>query len=601
MYKIIDNEGKTLFKILSDEILADRGNCTKRKCALTTIFDDVDCDELIKTAFDAMENIKNQKIAAMCSITGLKIGEPNDYVSTIFSVKDVIDLNLGDSVFLTAPTGSGKSEAIERISMKLLKDRKIKILTNRKVNSIQLHKEFKEKFGLKDLPDDLLEKVLMHPNLEIMTYQKFILHSHKYNNEQFLLILDECHCLVEDSSFSLYGQKMFQFLYNNLDNTTRVYITATPDDIINIIWKMEAISENDIAGINEETRLLALVDNKRNFKTRIKHFYMMKSNWDYITFKSYNPNDRDGLAKYINDKLEKNNKAFIFINDKDKGKELKELLPSCQHIYSSEDKIEEISQLAFESRFECDTLIATKVAENGLSLHDEQLNIVVAESWEPLTIQQVIGRARVGRKNPREIEVLIPDYSISELGTIEWQIISQLNEFEKAMSDPDYVMQYIPQPNPYIYYSAIKKKPVVNEVGYNTLRNQLSYIQELKNETCEDPHAFLRRILDLYDKNTDITDELYINYDQLSDFKSRIKKAWEEYKSSLKNENNVAELKENLKSACNETNAYGKVFKSNIQLQTVNEILKFAGIKESIASERKVFDVITDNDMANQL
>lgn len=599
MYKIIDNEGKTSFKVFSDEILADYGIHTPKKIGLSTTFTGVDCDELIETAFNAMANIKNPKIATMCSIAGLTIGESNDYVSTIFSVKDVINLKLGESVFLTAPTGSGKSEAIERISMQLLKDRKVKILTNRKVNSIQLQKEFRDKFGLNDLPDNLLEKVLMHPNLEIMTYQKFILHSQKYSNEQFLLILDECHCLVEDSSFSLYGQKMFQFLHNNLDNTTRIYITATPDDVINIIWKMEAISENDISGITGETRLLELVNNKCNFKTRIKHFFMMKSNWNYITFKAYNPNNREQLVEYINKKIENNIKAFIFINDKDKGHELKEFLPSSQHIYSSEDKIAEISHLALESRFESDTLIATKVAENGLSIHDEQLGLIVAESWEPQTLQQVIGRARVGRKNPREIEVLIPDYSTSELGTIEWQIISQLNEFEKAMSDPDFAMQYMPQPNPYIYYSAVHKKPVVNEVGYSTLKRQLCYIQELKREESENPHAFLRRILDLYDKSTEITDEIYINYDQLTDCKSRIEKAWEKYKSSSKNENDVTNLKEDLKSACNETNAYGKVLKSNIQLQTVNEILKFADIKESIASERKVFDVVVDSDIAD--
>lgn len=102
----------------------------------------------------------------------------------------------------------------------------------------------------------------------------------------------------------------------------------------------------------------------------------------------------------------------------------------------------------------------------------------------------------------------------------------------------------------------------------------------------------MRSVLALYNKDTEITDEMYINYNQLTDCKSRIEKAWNNYKMSLKDENALVKLKEDLKSACNETNAYGKVFKSNIQIQTVNDILKFAGIKEYVESERKVFNVI---------
>ena len=592
MYKYIDEYGNTEFYVQSFDTLSEYQKTGTQRAVLEYIYRSVDCEELIETSHKALENIKDPKIAAMCAITGLTIGESNEYVSSIFTDKDVVDLNYGDSVFLIAPTGSGKSEAIERISMQLLNNRKIKILTNRKMNSIQLLKEFREKFGFSNLTDDLLEEVTMHSNLEVMTYQKFISNSQKYQHEQFLLILDECHCLTEDSAFSLYCQKMLQFIYYNLDNTIRIYITATPNDVINSLWKIEAKSDNPLPILSMDTNLCNLINFKIKSETRIKHFYMMKPNWEYITFKVYNPNNKEQLVEYINKKLEDNIKSFIFINDKNKGSDLKEALPSSQHIYSSEDKISELSQIAINSNFEANTLIATKVAENGLSLHDDKLGLIVAETWELQTLQQVIGRARVGRKNPREIEVLIPDYSASDLGTIKRHIISQLKEFENVKSNPDYAMQYAPQNNPYIYYSAIHKRPVVNEIGYNTLQTQLDYIQKLKKEELEVPHAFLRSVLSLYDKDTEITDEMYINYNQLTDCKSRIEKAWNNYKMSLKDENALAKLKEDLKSACNETNAYGKVFKSNIQIQTVNDILKFAGIKEYVESERKVFNVI---------
>ena len=51
-----------------------------------------------------------------------------------------------------------------------------------------------------------------------------------------------------------------------------------------------------------------------------------------------------------------------------------------------------------------------------MSLHDDELNLIVVETLDPITLKQVIGRARVNRKNPREITVLIPDYSMTDIG-----------------------------------------------------------------------------------------------------------------------------------------------------------------------------------------
>jgi len=49
--------------------------------------------------------------------------------------------------------------------------------------------------------------------------------------------------------------------------------------------------------------------------------------------------------------------------------------------------------------------IVTKVAENGWSIHDDNLSLIVAETCDMVELQQIIGRARVGRKKPREIQV----------------------------------------------------------------------------------------------------------------------------------------------------------------------------------------------------
>lgn len=557
----------------------------------------IDREELINTALLSIENTHSPEMAAIFATTGFSLGETNEYVSKILSVDDVQNLNTGESIIVISPTGSGKSEAIERIILQVLARKRVVFLTNRTINVIQVLKDFRNKLGLDYIPDEVLTEACLNKNLEVMTYQKFIHCTKEYNDKELLLIMDECHSITEDSVFSLYGHKFLQYLHNNLDKTTRIYITATPDDVIYIIWKLESLSKKTLYGITKHTFLNHIAENRTQLKTRIKRIYMMKPNWDYIEFKTYLPRDTEKLQNYINEFIEKENKVFIFVNDKDKGKKLQEKFDSSQHVYSSEDKSEEITRIALESKFSSDTLIATKVAENGLSLHDDKLNLIVAETWDPVTLQQVIGRARVNRKKPRKIIVLIPDYSLSDLNTIEWQVRNQLKIFEDILDNPDVALEYQPNPNPYVYYSAIHKKPVVNELGYNMLKKQLTYLKDLTSEEKQTPHAFLRRVLSFYGKETAVTDEMYIDYDSRVEFNSRVKAALDTFKNTQRGEDDLSIFKESLKNICNETHVYGKELKTNIQISTVNEILKMAGINESLKPERKVFDVSINSDI----
>ncbi|MDE6088017.1 MAG: hypothetical protein K2G25_06485 [Oscillospiraceae bacterium] len=268
---------------------------------------------------------------------------------------------------------------------------------------------------------------------------------------------------------------------------------------------------------------------------------------------------------------------------------MQEAMDNSQHIYSDEDKKLELRQIAFNEQFSSDTLITTKVAENGLSLHDDKLSIIVAETWDLICLQQVIGRARVNLNNPRNIEVLIPDYSASDLGTIYSRIYNQLKEAKKAAENPHFALEY--NNKSFVFYSATEQKPIVNNIGIQTLEKQLDFISTLRKKEKEIPHAFIRKVLQIYGKNIDITDNIFINYNCVSDYKQHILSAWENFKGSEKDENTLKILKEELKEACNKTRAYPKELKSNIQLETINEILKFADIDETLGKGRKIFDI----------
>ena len=547
---------------------------------------DMPSDKLIKSA---TENINNPLLVSLSLITGYELGNPNEYLISIINGKDVGSLKYGESFCIFSPTGSGKTKAIEQISKTIAGQEKIIILTNRLACKIQLLKDLFKQF--KEISEELIDKFRPNSNIEVMTYQEFVRKEQQYHGKKLLLICDECHCFAEDSTFSVYPQQMITFLKDNLGNTKRIYLTATPDDVLSIIWDIESLSKQKLCPFTIDNPERFFTTSPCSSDTRIKHTYIMKSDWSYITFKAYYPDNKEKLVEYINKSCSDGQKSLVFINDITSGALLKEQLNDCQHIYSDEDKKADLHKIAVNEKFQSETLITTKVAENGLSLHDEKLSVIVAETYDLITLQQIIGRARVNRKKPREIIVLVPDYSISNLGSIQGRLYMQLKAFEKVIANPHFAMQYLSQPNPYIYYDAILRKPVVNDIGYNQLLKQIEYIEALKEAEQEEPHTFIRKVLNLYNKATDSIDEMFIDYDTTKDCKHSILSAWEQYKDSPRDAEALKDLKKKLKEACNETGAYGKELKSNIQIDTINDILKFAGITERILPERKVFDI----------
>lgn len=545
--------------------------------------------DIDKSIQELTENITDPMLASLSLVTGYKLGNSDEYLTSVINGKDVDELEYGESLCIFSPTGSGKTKAIKQISETLVGQEKIIILTNRCACKIQLIKDIFKQF--KDVPEKLIDKFRPDRNIEVMTYQDFVRKKQHYNGKKLLFICDECHCFAEDSTFSVYPQQMTDFLRCNLDNTKRLYLTATPDDVLPIIWDIEALSGERLYPLTNDNLKEFLRETPAESSTRIKHTYLMKSDWSYLTFKTYDPDNKEKLIEYINKACSNGQKALIFINDIASGSNLKEQFSNCQHIYSDEDKKAELHEIAVNEKFQSETLITTKVAENGLSLHDEKLSVIVAETYDPVALQQIIGRARVKRKNPREIIVLVPDYSLSNLGSIEGKLYMQLKEFQKVIENPDFAMQYLPQPNPYIYYDAIIQRPVVNYIGYSQLQKQLDYIQALKDTEQEEPHAFIRKVLSLYSKTIENIDEMFIEYDTTKDCKQQILSAWESFKDSNRDETALKILKEELKTACNKTEAYGKELKSNIQIDTINDILQFAGITEHISQGRKIFDI----------
>ncbi|MDE5620993.1 MAG: DEAD/DEAH box helicase family protein [Ruminococcus sp.] len=523
-------------------------------------------------------------------VSDFKIGDEKQYIGQVLDLNKVP--NLGESMIIAAPTGSGKTKAI----IKIIKNADVPVVysTNRISTLWQFKKDFIKATTNIDVPMEMIDIVSMGENITALTYQKFAEIAYQYKGKECMIILDEVHCLLEDATFSVYPEKFIRYLKSNLDNTSRIYLTATPDAVSPGIAYVECTSGTDKAPqtITWDTEVKSVFSDYAYYNTRVKMVYSVKSNWDYIDFKFYSPDDTKELTDYIKKANENDIKSLIYINDINKGKALQEALGNTQHVYSDDDKRKDIAEIAKNEKFADKNLITTKVAENGISLHDDELNLIVVETLDLITLQQVIGRARVNRKKPRKITVLIPDYSYTDIGNAIASISQQLKKAKEAAENPDNALEYAAEYPALIYYDSKVKKPVVNSMAIKSLEYQLRFLKDLREDE-EIPHAFAQKVFETYDKSTVITDDMFLSYDRITDFKSKVSFAFDDYMNSEKNAEALDKLKAALKDACNSTKVYneGKTISSNIQLSTVNDILKSAGIAFEIKPKIEIYGV----------
>ena len=544
-------------------------------------------DEVIKKMEKILIEQPYAVLRSFCFYGYYKVGDEKQYISQVIELEKMP--NQRDAIIIAAPTGSGKTAAIRKIINDYAVD--IVYLTNRKATLLQFKRDLiKENNGI-DVPEEMLDIVSLGDNITACTYQKFANEAYKYKGKKLLLILDEFHCMLEDATFSVYTEKILRYLRANVDNTSRIYLTATPDAVTSVITDIESLFGR-YKEITPETKLEdALKAYYGSNSTRVKAVYSVRSDWSYLDFKFYSPNDTKELLDYIRKANEEGTKSLIYINDINKGKKIQEVLGG-QHIYSDEDKRLEIAEIAMNEKFSDRNLITTKVAENGVSLHDEELGLIVVETLDLITLQQVIGRARVNRKNPRKIEVLIPDYTDTDIGNAIASISQQLKKAKEVAADPDKAMEYVAEHPALVYYDSTVKKPVVNTLAIKSLEYLLDLLKRLKAEQ-EISHPFVRKVLETYGKSTDISDDMFLSYDRISDFKSKVKAAFDDYIESDMNGEALDMLKSSLKDACNATKMYnnGKPLNSNIQLSTVNDILSEAGIAYEVKPKNEFYDI----------
>lgn len=311
----------------------------------------------------------------------------------------------GDKIFISAPTGSGKSHFIlhtllywrieQRISGKML------YLVNRKVLKKQIEAEIRK------MP--LIMACYSIENwIDIETYQSIERALRNGNSQQLmnwfrqydLVVYDECHYFYSDSNFNTYTQLSFDCLMNTFGNKIQIFMSATMEKVKK---KIEDVIPESVAQMQMVQGIDKILYNVVK-KTRVFE-YEMPGSYDYVNIKVFK--DYDDLKVKVKEDSEANTKWLIFVDNIERGKELKKSLENGKDSISKEEMIfidanykndneasEVVNEISEKSYASKKIVITTAVMDNGISFKDFELRNIVILADTRESFIQMLGRKR---------------------------------------------------------------------------------------------------------------------------------------------------------------------------------------------------------------
>ena len=338
-----------------------------------------------------------------------------------------------DKIFITAPTGSGKTFFILNKLLDYLLENKPNInmlyLVNRKVLKAQLLQELKDNaFRIQRVKNTAVEFV--KSKITLMTYQEIekeltnltvqeILGKMQWMQRNYqIVVYDECHYFYADSNFNTYTELAYDFLTHCFQSNIQIFMSATMERIKNIFmnWKPIYYKKNPRFPQWDNVKLILApqVDSK-NIE------YFVEKDYSNVKVKLFEDiKEVEGVIR--NSVCNEKEKWLIFVDNKAYGRKLEETLGKKNEMYPEavidsdeivyidtdydydEDAKVSIAQLTREKLIKRKVVITTAVMDNGVSFHDEDLrNIVIMADMEEEFIQ-MLGRKR---NDDKEVKLYI--------------------------------------------------------------------------------------------------------------------------------------------------------------------------------------------------
>lgn len=341
------------------------------------------------------------------------------YISDIIQT-DIMKWKPKDTVFISAPTGTGKTTFVleQLLPYAINNEKRILYLCNRSVLEQQLKAKLFKRQGIDTDNAELIKSTYDFEGISIMTYQR--LQSLKGNalqeieNDFSYIIYDEIHYLMEDAAFNAYTSKLWKFISCRCIG---IFMSATLDDlperIINkmydeyvderLDWEVENkfLRKKKIIMPLYQTMIHNLVNGLNYGDVYIPYNYV----WYYdvpeqeknIMVKYYE--DEEMIVKEIMDNQKNtDDKWLLFTNNKKRGALLCASLKKSNistEMFSADDRESDIrKEIINQESFETRVLITTKVLDNGITLKDCKLKHIMIDTISETEFLQMLGRKR---------------------------------------------------------------------------------------------------------------------------------------------------------------------------------------------------------------
>lgn len=407
-------------------------------------------------------------------------------------------------IFITAPTGTGKSYFILHIFFKWIVRNNLKMLylVNRKILKEQLEEELHgevedeiyQEFGIKRFLPNYIT-ITTYQSIENGLKGKKYLETNNFIQGFQCVVCDECHYFYSDSNFNTNTELSYLFLRKVFNNRIQIYISATPDKIRENMHTYTVEEIESFAG-----QMPGNVLSKRA-SNRTKE-YSVKNSYDYIEISIFERiGDLIGIVRR-NVNVEKE-KWLIFVDSIDLGKDLKnELLNGTSteedsdkneykisdnevifldaHYEKETETAESVEEIAREKISSKKIIISTAVMDNGISIHDRALRNIVILADTKETFIQMLGRKR---KDGKKVNLYICKQDIRHFERRKKHVEKVLEYCNKYWNELTYINE------PYIFMNvegkAFKKRYIEIKgenvsINYNIcLANQQAILNEL--------------------------------------------------------------------------------------------------------------------------
>lgn len=331
-------------------------------------------------------------------------------------------------ILINAPTGAGKTHFVCTELAEFAKEqgRSILFLSNRRALNMQTREILSKSNESPAFSSDVLNTIIRYGNLVVGTYHSIDTILSKLQNDPIqqtlpigYVVLDEIHFLASDALFNAQTSYIFTKILNAFPSCQRIYLSATPQEVRDIIACEEYRLYHLYIHQNDHTYLRSLSNPIKNISE-----YLFQADYSYINL--HFCDSLDDLCPKI--KASKD-KWLIFVSKKSDGESFSDTLNKKLGVaafYVDADKRNSSPEIRRKlgiiiehEKFKEKALIATSLLDNGINFHDPELKNIVVDSVDPIQVKQMIGRKRLDasetvkvyivKHNQKEIQSYLKD------------------------------------------------------------------------------------------------------------------------------------------------------------------------------------------------